>query len=313
LQYRVVLLEVHGEDPLAMLALDHLDRLLRGDATRLAALRVRGIDLPVGSLSVLLLLLGVIYGACMGVFAQTSAGSGDWRQMAASAAKVPMLFFLTLAVTLPSLYVFNALVGSRLRFGALVRLMVGAMAVTLSVLASVGPIVAFFSLSTSSYGFMVLLNVVVFALSGLLGLAFLLQTLARLSVLQDEGDAGLTRDLAVPTVPQAEAGADPASGEGWRDDATASAAPPRPAVDDATDATEQPEGALDRLDGQVLGPHVKVVFRVWLIVFGLVGAQMGWLLRPFIGSPGKAFTFLRPRGGNFFESVWQHLVSLVGG
>ena len=35
-------------------------------------------------------------------------------QLFASAVKVPALFFLTLAVTFPSLYVFNALVGSRL-------------------------------------------------------------------------------------------------------------------------------------------------------------------------------------------------------
>ena len=33
-------------------------------------------------------------------------------QLVASMLKVPTLFFLTLLVTLPSLYVFNALVGS---------------------------------------------------------------------------------------------------------------------------------------------------------------------------------------------------------
>ena len=38
-------------------------------------------------------------------------------QVLASMVKVPLLFYLTLLVTLPSLYVFNALVGSRLRAG----------------------------------------------------------------------------------------------------------------------------------------------------------------------------------------------------
>ena len=43
-----------------------------------------------------------------------------------------------------------------------------------------------------------------------------------------------------------------------------------------------PPGALDRLEGQVLGRHVKTCFRIWVLVFGLVGA-MGWVLRmPFI-------------------------------
>src|SRR5947199_302216 len=52
----------------------------------------------------------------------------------------------------------------------------------LAVLSSLGPIFAFFSVSTTSYSFMILVNVVVFAVSGLLGLVFLLQTLHRLSV-----------------------------------------------------------------------------------------------------------------------------------
>ena len=42
---------------------------------------------------------------------------------------MPALFFLTLVVTFPSLYVFNALVGSRLNLLALFRLLVAALAV----------------------------------------------------------------------------------------------------------------------------------------------------------------------------------------
>ena len=68
--------------------------------------------------------------------------------------------------------------------------------------------------------------------------------------------------------------------------------------------TPTPHGALDRLDGQVLGKHVKTVFRIWMIVFAFVGTQMGWLLRPFVGSTGKEFEWFRPKGGNFFSAVW---------
>jgi hypothetical protein len=69
-------------------------------------------------------------------------------------------------------------------------------------------------------------------------------------------------------------------------------------------------GALDRLDGQVLGPHVRAIFRIWVIVFGLVGAQMAWVLRPFIGAPDQPFVPFRGRQGNFFEAVWQQIVDL---
>ena len=107
-------------------------------------------------------------------------------QVVASMVKVPLLFYLTLLVTLPSLYVFNALVGSRLTLGTVVRLLVASLGVMVAVLASLGPIVAFFSVSTASYPFMLLFNVVVFAVAGVLGLSFLLQTLHRLSILDSQ-------------------------------------------------------------------------------------------------------------------------------
>ena len=50
-------------------------------------------------------------------------------------------------------------------------------------------------------------------------------------------------------------------------------------------------------------PPAKRVFMVWTVIYGVVGAQMGWLLRPFIGSPGMPFTLFREREGNFFEAV----------
>src|SRR4051812_10385536 len=96
-----------------------LDRILKGEATRLTDLRRGALDIPLAGLSVVILLLGAFYGACMGVYAIiTRHGTGaiemGYKQLAASAVKVPALFFLTLLVTFPSLYVFNALVGSRL-------------------------------------------------------------------------------------------------------------------------------------------------------------------------------------------------------
>jgi len=47
-----------------------------------------------------------------------------------------------------------------------------------------------------------------------------------------------------------------------------------------------------------------------VIVFGLVGAQMGWVLRPFIGNPDVPFTWFRVRESSFFEAVWNALMKL---
>jgi hypothetical protein len=248
-----------------------LDRILRGEATRLPALKRGTIELPVGGLSVLLIVLAMIHGACMGSFSVFRGANQSHLQVLASTLKVPALFILTLLVTFPSLYVFNALVGSRLMIEAVLRLLIAALAVTVAVLASLGPIVAFFSASTTSYPFMVLLNVVVFVIAGLMGMAFLLQTLHRLSLFGSEA---------------------------------AQAEPP----DDS--AAHPAVGVLDSPDDRVLSRHVKVVFRCWILLFGLVGAQMGWVLRPFIGKPGMPFTWFRPRESNVFQGIMDALARL---
>jgi hypothetical protein len=251
-----------------------LDQLLRGELTRLSSLRRDGIAISPRRLSYVIVVLAIGYGFCMGTYALfRPQGPGVW-QVVASMVKVPLLFFLTLLVTLPSLYVFNALVGSRLTPTAVVRLLVASLGVMVAVLASLGPIVAFFSVSTTSYPFMVLFNVVVCGVSGVLGLMFLLQTLQRLSVLDSE------------------TARDPASGPDHR-------------------GQQEPVSALDPLEGRVLGKHVRVVFQVWVIVFSLVGAQMGWVLRPFIGHPGMPFVWLRGRESNFFQAVLQHIHNLL--
>ena len=233
--------------------------------TTLPALQVRGLDIPILGMAVMIDVLGMIYGACMGLFALTGSGSGSVMQIPASMVKVPALYLLTLAVTLPSLYVFNALLNSRLSLPSTTRLLICSLVIMLAVLSSGGPIVAFFSLCTSSYVFMVLLNVIVFSIAGVFGLAFLLQTLHRMT-------------LAIEL----------------------------PAPDDRTNPI--PEGSPAAFNPALFQPtwerrSTRNVFRIWLVVFALVGAQMGWVLRPFIGHPGTPFSWFRPKESNFFEAV----------
>ena len=191
--------------------IQQFDRLLRGDLTALPVLRVNGLDVPILGLAVIIDVLGMSYGACMGLFAVAGSGNGSKMQIAASMLKVPALYLLTLMVTLPSLYVFNALLGSRLTVSSTTRLLVCALAVMLAVLASGGPIVAFFSLCTSSYYFMLLLNVTVFAISGAFGLGFMLQTLHRMTLAQEiaESEAAASATMQEP-ITATERPADPA-------------------------------------------------------------------------------------------------------
>jgi len=252
--------------------LGELDRILRGELTRVSSLERGGIDVSPGRLSLVIVVLGMVYGICMGTFTLFRMKGPHAWQIVASMVKVPLLFYLTLVVTLPSLYVFNALVGSRLTLATVVRLLIASLGVMVAVLASLGPIVAFFSVSTTSYPFMVLFNVVVCSISGGLGLLFLLQTLHRLSTL----------DARRPHTLSASEGMEMA----------------------------EPVGPLDPLENRVLGKHVKTVFQLWVIVFALVGAQMGWVLRPFIGNPDLPFVWLRGRESNFFQAVLRTFQSL---
>lgn len=284
--------------------LRYLDRVIRGDATRPSALRQGDIEQPVGGLAILGAMLGAIYGLCMACFTLFQGRHDPLLQAIATVLKVPVLFFLTLAVTFPSLYVFNALVGSRLSMQSVLRLLVISLTVMLTVLASLGPIIAFFSASTTSYPFMLLLNVVIFAVSGSLGLRYMLTTLQR-----------LTQALAAPPLsllPRTTTGAD------IRTDAspfmdplcTTNSLTADPLSTDlltSADPLSPSSGALESPAGQRTAKEVRTVFRVWVMVFGLVGAQMGWVLRPFLGSPERAFSWFRPRESNFFEALLSAL------
>jgi hypothetical protein len=266
-----------------------LDRLLRGELTKMSVLSKGGLKLPLAGTTILLILLGMAYGICMGCFALLQPTGPRTMQMVAATVKVPMLFLLTLLVTFPSLYVFNALVGSQLRFVTNLRLLIAALAITLTVLASFGPIVAFFSVSTTSYPFMKLLNVLVFGTAGLLGLMFLLQTLHRIS-LANSGE------YPRPELPQ-EIVAEAVSAD-------------EPLIEGGP---AEPQSSIDAVPGYIFGAHVKTVFRCWAIVFGLVGAQMAWVLRPFIGDASQPFTWFRPRESNFFENVANTIYNLIAG
>lgn len=56
----------------------------------------------------------------------------------------------------------------------------------------------------------------------------------------------------------------------------------------------------------------RTVLLSWLAGNLLLGSQLAWILRPFIGSPGLAVQFLRdePLRGNFYEAVGRAITRL---
>ena len=290
-----------------------LDRILRGEATRPADIQLADIRIPILGISAVIGILAIIYGFCMGVFAlvhgvENSDYGRALLQTFASMTKVPLLFMLTLLVTFPSLYVFNALVGSQLRIVSVLKLLIASLGVNLAVLASMGPILAFFSVSTPNYSFIVLLNVLIFSIAGVLGLSFLVQTLNRLTHANRGTLPATTRRLEPRNLPPATQ--DTAGSEQSPLATTQTQEPIVATLKPAEEQQSTQTGPLDRLDGIVLGSQVRQVFICWIVVFGLVGAQMGWVLRPFIGSPDRPFEWFRTRESNFFEAVWNTFQNL---
>lgn len=248
-----------------------LDRILRGGP------RSDGAPAPLAPLIVADVVLAAVYGVCMGFFGVFGRAEPDLRFVLADAIKVPLLFVMTLVVTSPSLYVFNALVGSRLGPADLARLLAAALGVLVAVLAAFGPIVAFFSVTTTSYPFIVLLNVAVFTLAAGFAISFLMRAVEQLTL-----PSPAPRVEEPPPAPPEEG------------------AEPRPAPLPRATPVPKPDS------------RVRAVFIGWLVVFALVGVQMSWVLRPFIGTPDREFAWFRPRGGSFFEGVARALRTLFG-
>jgi hypothetical protein len=178
-----------------------------------------------------------IYGAVLGI-------SNSPLQALSSAIKLPILYLITLAICLPTLYFFNLLFGSRLMLSQTFALIMTAIAVTAVLTLSFAPIALFFWLTAPNYNFYKLLNVGILSITGVAGLSFLWQGMRHV---QKAGGMGV-RNLIL-----------------W----------------------------------------------IWIFVYGFVGTQMAWTLRPFFGAPGLPFEIFRDLGGNFYVNILQSIVELV--
>ena len=175
-----------------------------------------------------------IYGGIVGAFSSP-------LQIISSAIKLPALYLITLLICLPTLYIFNAVFGSKQSISQHFTFLLTAVSVIAILLCGFAPVTLFFLLTVNDYNFFLLLNVAIFTLTGIIGVTFLYQAM-------------------------------------------------KPNTDNTTDQS------------------VKVrtnILRFWLVLYGFVGSQLGWTLRPFFGSPGQQFELFRAREGSFFAAVFN--------
>ncbi|NJM07579.1 hypothetical protein HC891_17425, partial [Candidatus Gracilibacteria bacterium] len=49
---------------------------------------------------------------------------------------------------------------------------------------------------------------------------------------------------------------------------------------------------------------------IWIVLYGFVGTQLAWTLRPFFGDPGLPFQIFRPIEGNFYVNLFHTFFGL---
>ena len=243
------------------------------------------------------------YGAVLG------AATG-WLQALVSTVKLPLLFLATLAICLPTLYLFNLVFGARLSVLQACALIMVAITVTAVLTFAFAPISLFFLITARSYAFFKLLNVAILALTALIGLRFLTSGMRALnqhvvveSTLSDEVVAPAElpeRELVSATV-----GGVAAPATQPRTNGNQHSKHPRVPAPDTADVTAPQPVAGQR-------PASMLLLYIWILLFGFVGTQLAWTLRPFFGDPGQPFELFRDIDGTFYSNILSTLGSLLG-
>lgn len=181
-----------------------------------------------------------IYGAIIGLFNSPA-------QSLSSAIKLPCLYLLTLLICLPTLYIFSTFFGSNRSLWQHFAIVLSAASVISALLFGFAPVTLFFLITTNHYQFFKLLNVAIFALTGVIGVNFLYQGIQLISDEDPEGQAIRTR-----------------------------------------------------------------ILQFWLILYGFVGSQLGWTLRPIFGSPSNPFELFRQMQGNIYLDIVKAVGEIFG-
>ncbi|WP_028927601.1 hypothetical protein [Pseudonocardia acaciae] len=228
------------------------------------------------------------YGAVLGA-------SHSGLQSISSAVKLPLLFLITIAICLPTLYLFNLVFGARLSPSQALALVLVTVTVTSALCVAFTPISLFFLITAPSYSFYKLLTVAILAVSALVGLRFMVAGTKELERLSSRSPI----PPALPGVPArqpARVGAENQPGDpvGTNEHA---------GPGEVATMNGQAQAAEERK------PTNTPLLRVWGLVFALVGTQLSWTLRPFVGSPEEPFQLFRAINGNFYVDLIRTVLS----
>jgi len=278
-----------------------IERILR-DRAGIWAQIISERDLP--KLLLRMLLTSAIslaaYGAVLGA-------SNGWLQALVSTVKLPLLFLATLAICLPTLYLFNLVFGARLSVLQACALIMVAITVTAVLTLAFAPISLFFLVTARSYAFFKLLNVAILALTALIGLRFLTSGMRALNE-QVVVESMLSNEVVVTAdVSQRELVSATVGG------VAGPAAQPR-TNGDASTARQNQNAAKAKAPERAAGerPASMLLLYIWILLFGFVGTQLAWTLRPFFGDPGQPFELFRDIDGTFYGNILSTLGSLLG-
>ncbi len=134
-------------------------------------------------------MLGLLISSAVfiGIYGVIIGASSNWLQSIFSAIKLPTLYLLTLIICFPTLYFFNVMFGSKKNFDQFLTLLMTAMALMAVLLFGFAPVSLFFLLTNSDYQFYKLLNVIILAVTGFLGVQLFYQGMQFLSEDDKEG------------------------------------------------------------------------------------------------------------------------------
>jgi hypothetical protein len=138
------------------------DGVLRGDSSRVRVGPWTRLPVPF-VLAALIVSFGMLYGGIMGTYGGI-AGPRIW-QVVYSAVKVPFLLIATFALSLPSFFVVNTLLGLRDDFERVIRALMATQAGLTVILSALAPFTALWYVSVVAYQPAILFNGVMFAIA----------------------------------------------------------------------------------------------------------------------------------------------------
>jgi hypothetical protein len=185
-----------------------------------------------------------LYGAIIGSF-------NGGLQMVSSAIKLPALYLITMIICMPTLYFFDIISGSKRTFGQYAVLLLSCMSLISVTLLGFAPVSLFFRLSTNDYDFFRLLNIIIFVITGFIGINFFYKAMQLVTNEKSSEEANVS-------------------------------------------------------------PNRNKIMKAWLFLYGFVGSQLAWTLRPFFSSPGESFALFREIESNFYIEVIKILNNVMG-